>query len=490
MDEWTNMRVKTLIVLSLTALLIVFVTEGISILSVRGQSTTFQRSSFIHFVKEIFENVEDLNFNQCRYDAKDNESCSLDTLKIIDTPLHIYVGVYHSQVGGIGWEYFQVRLAISDDLLQWNFSRKIEDQASQPTIANAPNGAYLIAFEKHEVTGSSHLKVHYYSNLSMLLKREVPPNFVINISRTLSSNYEGTPNFYNITIKNSLMNACIGFHYYNGTVDEVAVGWLTVNLTNPSDWTWKAVPLTGYNKKLRSEWNVRGHIGDRDYGKIFGRIFTLQEANTEPPPTDYSAWKIFLYDHMDNNFYPLNIKTHKGSTSFGNPTFTFLKSPNGNDCIVVTYFLFSEGAKSGEAGQLIFFKEFKTESYRVRYEDKNYTILLTSNSTIAVPPYINEFERSISFNISGLEGTKGYSIIRLPDNLTQDLWSGDFVVLINNEIHPFEDWTDAETTYIYTNYYHSVDEISITIVPELRNFMYLIFAYITVATLMLRRKTK
>jgi hypothetical protein len=300
-------------------------------------------------VEEIFEDVT--TATGYRYYAHDNRGHGLDGIKIIENPQGGYLGVYHSFIGG----FFHVRLANSTDLLRWTFVRTIEQDASQPTIAQAPTGAYVVAFEKEDA--SSHLKLHYHSNVSTLINS--PPDFTIDISRTLSSFHEGTPNVYNITIKDSVMNACIAFHYYNGSVDHAAVGWLTVPLDNPESYMWNTSDHKEYDQKLREDWNVKGNIGDRDYGRIFGRNFTLQEGNLDErlPDTNWAAWRIFLYDHSTGNFTKLNIKTHKGSTSFGNPTFTLLKSPNGRNAIVVTYYLFSEGAEIREAGPLIFYKE-------------------------------------------------------------------------------------------------------------------------------------
>lgn len=319
-----------------------------------GVSEKFDGSDhfqFVDFVKGLFEDV--VAATDYRYNLKDDQGCRLDTLKIVENPSGGYIGLYHFDLKGI----FQVRLAISTDLLHWNFIRTVEVHASQPTIAQAPNGGYIVVFEKEDV--GSHLKLHYYTNLSTLING--PPDFAIDIPRTLSNFHEGTPNVYNITLKDYAMNACIGFHYDDGTVDNVAVGWLTVQLDNSKKWTWHAVPQKEYNLKLRQGWNVKGNIGDRDYGQIFGRNFTLQEGCLVERDGHWAYWRIFLYDHLSDNFTMLNIKTHGGSTAFGNPTFAFVKSPRGKDCIVITYFLFTEGAASGESGELIFYKELTWE---------------------------------------------------------------------------------------------------------------------------------
>jgi len=164
----------------------------------------------------------------------------------------------------------------------------------------------------------------------------------------------------------------------------------------------------------------------------------------------------------------LNIKTHKGSTSFGNPTFTFLKSPNEKDCIVVTYFLFSEGAKSGEAGELIFYKEFETEPFNLTYEDKPYFVSVTSNSTITD---FNFNETCISFTVSGLNASKGFCIMEIPKELVQNIWENSYIVLLKDKEWSFGNWTSEESTYIYFNYIHSTHKL--IIIPEFPSFLVL-----------------
>ena len=327
-------------------------------------------SGFILFVKELFENIRTLDENHRRYGATDDINCGLDTLKIIRVTGK-YIGVYHSPGSNN-----TVRLAVSTDGLRWTYTQTIEEDlpnyASHPTIASAPNGAYIIAFEKEEEKSWSHLRFHYYSNLSSLLSGY--PDVVYDAQRSefdgVINQHEGTPNIYNITYKGDMILVKVGFHYNNGSecaVDNVAVGSLWIPLENPLDtnrWVWnETCKLIKYNQKLRENYNVKGHIGDRDYGQIFGRNFSLQEA--QYVKSDYGTWNIYLCDHSTGNFTKLNITTQYNATSFGNPTFTFLKSPNGNSCIVVTYFLFSEGLSEDykdKAGELI--KDGKTVGTR------------------------------------------------------------------------------------------------------------------------------
>lgn len=445
-----------------------------------------KNSSFVDFLVKIFEDIDTLPSNQCRYNAKDDQGAGLDTIKIIANPQGGYLGVYHFPIGE-SLEYSQVRLACSADLLNWTFVRTVELQASQPTIAQAPNGAYIVAFEKHvfiEAKEERHIGFHYYPNVTCLLTGSEFCEQIANL--TIGAQLEGTPNINNITIVNSIMNASIGFHYNDAYgLDNVATGHLTVPLDNPKDtmrWNWTTAPLSEYNEKLRREGDVKGNIGDRDYGQVFGRKFTLQEGNLyeNSPQTNWTAWRIFLYDHSTSNFTMLNIKTHEGSISFGNPTFTFLKSPNGKDCVVITYFLFSEGAEGEEAGELIFYKEFETKQFSLVYKGKSYFANVTSNSTILHFNF-NETERSINFNVSGPDGSKGYCVVKIPNDIMPELWQSNYTVLLDGESLQFENWKDIEDTYIYFTYQYPAHQV-IIIIPEFPSFP--ILPILMIATLL------
>ncbi|MDI6905540.1 MAG: hypothetical protein QMD13_08685 [Candidatus Bathyarchaeia archaeon] len=334
----------------------------------------------------------------------------------------------------------EVRLANSTDLLHWTFIGNIDQKAAQPTITKAPNNAYITAYEKQDASGT-HLRFQYYSHLSDLINNS--PDATYDANRTLSSNHGGTSNIYNVTIEDPTLNVCIGFHFDNGSVDNAAVGRLTIPLDDPQNMVWNSTkPLTRYNQDLRDKYQVKRNIGDRDYGQIFGRNFTLQEGNLEErsPDTNWTAWRIFLYDHSTGNFTKLSITTHFNATSFGNPTFTFLRSPNNKSRIVVTYFLFREGLPDeykDKAGELIFYKEFKTEPFPITYDNKPYSMNVTSNSTISSFNF-SEPERSINFNVSGLDDSKGFCVIEIPKELVQNLRQNNYAVLLKGKQWPFE----------------------------------------------------
>lgn len=92
-----------------------------------------------------------------------------------------------------------------------------------------------------------------------------------------------------------------------------------------------------------------------------------------------------------------------------------------------------------------------------------YKVEIESNSTVS-NMQIDMANKTVSFNVTGSESTKGFCRIAIPNVIVQDLWHGDYVVILNDEPWSFQNWTDATNAYIYINYTHS--EHTIVIVPE------------------------
>lgn len=115
---------------------------------------------------------------------------------------------------------------------------------------------------------------------------------------------------------------------------------------------------------------ARGNVGGRAlevlpaYARAGGAPvgLALHEGNTAPPPTNWSAWRVFVAERgaplAGGGVAQLPVRTHGGSTSFGNPGLALLPAAvaGGPSVIVVSYFVFGEGAAPGEAGSLLFYK--------------------------------------------------------------------------------------------------------------------------------------
>jgi Bacterial Ig domain len=291
-----------------------------------------------------------------RYGTTDDQGVGMDTAKIIPGPPGVdYLAVYHHLVGGV----FDVRLATSTDLLTWDYVATLEHDASQPTIAQHAGGGVLVAYEKSgsgaACGGSgSGLAFQHYPNVDALLAGAEDRSVAVH--RTLSSCNEGTPNIYAATLHPDLDDSIIdvGFHYFKGCdVDRQAIG----TLTNFSSWRTQAD--ANLNTLFTGLGTIGGNVGDRDALLYQGRPYSLVEAQSTKD--DFGTWRPYLFDRTANSLTRLQIDTHAGSTSFGNPTYTELRLPGGDRGFVSTQFVFSEGARGGEAGSLFYYRSFPTQ---------------------------------------------------------------------------------------------------------------------------------
>ena len=118
-----------------------------------------------------------------------------------------------------------------------------------------------------------------------------------------------------------------------------------------------------------------------------------------------------------------------------------------------------------------------------------YNVDVVSNSTVS-NFQLNTAQRTISFNVSGVEGTIGFCRITIPNIIVEELWQGNYTVLLNGELWPYRNWTDTTNTYIYVNYAHSPHQI--TVIPEFPTTIILTLLMLTTltATILLKKKRK
>jgi len=287
-----------------------------------------------------------------RFGAKDDQGIGLDAIKIMQNPTGPgYLGVYHHLMGS----QFEVRLAVSTNLLDWKFVRTLEPNGSQPTLAfHASSGGYVLAHEQWSApgsTGASQLRFRYYSSYANLLAGTVARSYLAPISGFHSTALEGTPNIMAMSADGNVIS--VGFHYYSDQgVDRNATGTLNNLLTGTTAWTSQVA--TGWNKALTTR-GVTANIGDRDLGSLFGANYLWQEG--QYVVGDFGTWRGWFYDFSRATSYALFPKTPKSSRSLGNGTFGLLTAPNGKPILAATYFIFGEQAGAGEAGELIFYTE-------------------------------------------------------------------------------------------------------------------------------------
>jgi parallel beta-helix repeat protein len=113
---------------------------------------------------------------------------------------------------------------------------------------------------------------------------------------------------------------------------------------------------------------------------------------------------------------------------------------------------------------------------------------IVSNSTVS-NLQVDVADRTVSFNLTGPASTYGFCRLTIPNVIVQDLWHGNFTVLIDNEQWPFTNWTDASYTYVYINYTHSEHEV--VIIQEFPSTVavWLFIALSTIAVVLANRRT-
>jgi hypothetical protein len=297
-------------------------------------------------VRRLVDIVTDVPAATARYGTRDDRGVSMDTLKIIENAAGGYLGVHHDFTG----DHFEVHLATSTDLLTWRHHTVLDHPASQPTIASTPDGGFLLAAEAGGGGGPAWLRFQYYVDLDRLMRAD--PDRVFDAPHTLvppDTWAEGTPTVYSVTAGAAEID--VAFHYFrDGRVDRQARGMLR----GFRDWTTRREPRVD---AAIERWGVRGNIGDRDHLTFEGIDVDLIEGQLRPQRWD--TWRLFLYDSARGTARPLRVRTHRGSRSFGNPTITALTAPSGASALVMTLFLFPEGAARGEGGQLVYFRELR-----------------------------------------------------------------------------------------------------------------------------------
>jgi hypothetical protein len=232
--------------------------------------------------------------------------------------------------------------------MSWHHRADLDHDASQPTIAALDGGGFLVAVEAGGAGRPAWLRLHHYPTRRDLL--DARPTRTFDAPHTLvppDRFSEGTPHIEHATPDASVID--LGFHYFRGgRVDRQGAGRLT-------DFrAWESAPVPDLDAAVEA-WGVRGNIGRRDTAVLRGERIMLIEGQSRRK--DWGSWRVFRYDRRSRRAWPLAVRTHRGSRSFANPTLTALRAPSGAPAVVVTLFVFSEGAARGEAGPLLYYRE-------------------------------------------------------------------------------------------------------------------------------------
>ena len=308
-----------------------------------GDASAAWANRHSHRAKHRFEHiVQQVTKASARvYHARDSAGHGMDTAKIIMDPAGGYLAVSHTREGSS----FHVNLATSSDLIQWTFQTDLGSDASQPYITSLSDGGFLVAWEQ---TPHNHLRFNYYASRDDLFAGQ--SSRIFDAPMTLSTCAEGTPSIYSAELDPDIDHSTIdvGAHYFSNCIaDRQQRGTLT-NFNS-----WSTSPQTAIDDAILF-WGVQGNIGDRDATFFQHHQFGLFEGQFAR--NNFATWRIFCYDYQTGQADLLGIRTDQGSTAFANPSVSRIRAPNGEPAILITLFLPSQGAKPGEAGELIYYK--------------------------------------------------------------------------------------------------------------------------------------
>lgn len=281
-----------------------------------------------------------------------------------------YAAVYHTAYQVPGGVRFRVNLAVSNDLINWKFIGMLVDNASMPKISLVSGSSWVVVAHEQWLgasqasIGPSRVAFELFYDFNDLINRTIRSTYLM---PAYQGDYNGTPSFYeaHVSYNNGLysVDGQYGFHFHNGTRDVNAVTTI-YRMFDPTGGT-TAYPSEAirYNNRIAIN-GVTGNIGDRDTLITSSNRYNILEGNLGQPGASFDKWRIFLYKFSESYNYPdgsgaltmVSPQTPNASFSFGNPRVNVVDRPDGSGkAIVISYFIFSQGAGPGEAGSLIYY---------------------------------------------------------------------------------------------------------------------------------------
>jgi hypothetical protein len=268
------------------------------------------------------------------YHATDSTGRTMDAAQIVQAADGTYLAVYHSVLAD---GRFHAAIATSTDLLHWQRRHDFGAGSSQPDLAGADGGRYVLAWEQDP---RNHIAVRAYRDLGALLTGDADRRY--DAPLTLSRCSEGTPS---ITSVHGSTVELTGHYRYRCDTDH------QMHATLKDFTTWHAAPDSRIDRALY-DWGDGGNIGDRDPVVYQGRRLLLIEG--QGSRGDFATWRTYVYDPRSGRAVLAALRTHGGSTAFANPSATRITAPDGRQALLVSVFIPKEGAAAGEAGQLLY----------------------------------------------------------------------------------------------------------------------------------------
>ncbi|WP_084583731.1 hypothetical protein [Sphingomonas azotifigens] len=309
-----------------------------------------------------------------RYGLRDDVGNTMDAPSILQLSgqPYRYAAVYHTAYAVAGGALrFKVNVAGSNDLLRWRYLGLLVDNASMPRLAAVRGTAWIVLAHEQWAgrgpgsSGPSRLGYKLFYSGADLVNRVVRANWV---QPNFLTSLNGTPSFYDLRQDYCGVYRCvsgtIGFHYWSGRKD------LNAATTNQMMFDPRGA-ATSVSAAVTDRYNLRfttlgvtGNLGQRDFLATSTGRYLVQEGNVGTAAGSWDKWRIYLYRYTETalapdgsgTITPIRPETPGGSVSFGNPSISVVDDPAGRGkVVVISYFLFSEGAKNGEAGSLLYY---------------------------------------------------------------------------------------------------------------------------------------
>jgi hypothetical protein len=280
------------------------------------------------------------------HDLRATDGTRMDALGVVADPAGGYLGVAHTDDGG----RFTTSLFASADLRRWERVAGLQERSSQPALAALPGGGWLLAVEADEDdpdgVRNGHLRFLRYPTTAAL--RSAAHDWRYDAPRTLSrmpDGFEGTPSLTVVAPD----RVEVGFHHLTPDfVDRNGRGVLR-GIGGPAP-TFTAAPARDVDAPLL-RLGVAGNIGDRDELSFGGaRLLVVESQRVE---RDFGTWSVHVLDRAGEGAQRIAFRLPGGSRSVGNPSATIVPLPDGTPALVLTAFVFSEGAAPGEAGPML-----------------------------------------------------------------------------------------------------------------------------------------
>ena len=302
---------------------------------------------------------------------------------------------------------------------------------------------------------------------------------------SMSDNYNGVwsrlSSAENVISGNNITNNEIGVYLTPLSNNNIVYGNNITANTNSGIGLWDSSNNSIYGNNI-----VDNGFGILFYGSTHNHIYGNNIINNEIG--------VFIWECSDNVFYHSNFINNTQQVGFYPSSYANFWD-NGVDGNYWSNYTGVDSNYDGIGDSWYNITQDNTDHYPLMGNFSDFPVTPqeeTYHVTTICDSIISEFQfngTAISFNVTGPDYTVGFCRVTIPNIIVQDLWQGDYRVLVDGE-EPImtNNWTDGTYTYIYFKYLLS--EHKVEIVPEFPAWTstLLILILLTVAIAIYKRK--